>query len=122
MSAQADQKSALEDPHCLMRSVASAFAAEPSLEAITLDKAEQTISVATLGKAPDARLAERIRAKVRAAQTHTDETHCTLWEGTLDCSACATPLSPAERTRIRIEHKNGKTTIARVTCPTAPRF
>jgi len=35
---------------CIVRSVASAFAAEPKLEAVTINKARQTISVATLGR------------------------------------------------------------------------
>src|SRR6185436_3374485 len=35
---------------------------------------------------------------------------------------CALPLSQAERKKITISHDAGTTTIARVTCPTAPSF
>ena len=37
------------EPKCLVRSVASALAAEPMLEAVTFDRASDAISVATMG-------------------------------------------------------------------------
>jgi Cd2+/Zn2+-exporting ATPase len=105
-----------------MQSVSAAFAADPNLEAITLNKAAQTISVATMGKAPDVQLAERIRSKIREAQDGEAVTPCQLWEGNPNCKVCPTPLAPLERLAYRIDHKDGRTTISRVTCPTAPSF
>ena len=56
------------DP-CLARSVVDTLAEEPTLEAVTIDRAHQKISVATLGRADVARLTERITTKFQAAQT-----------------------------------------------------
>src|SRR6266571_5182420 len=107
---------------CIVRSVASAFAAEPKLEAVTINKARQTISVATLGRVDDAELTTRITETVQQAQSAAERGGCGLLEGTSDCATCATPLSSAERRAITIRQDAGATTIARVTCPTAPSF
>src|SRR6185295_12238731 len=48
--------------------------------------------------------------------------HCNLLAGEGDCDTCDTPLSPQERQKITIRHDGDATTIARVTCPTAPTF
>ncbi len=107
---------------CLVRSVTAAFAADSKLEAVTLDMGKRTISVATIGKTPDAELSDRIRATVDAAQTESGGRHCSFFSGDTQCQQCAAPLSAAERKNVRIEQKDGQTTIARVTCPTAPKF
>ena len=39
-----------DDEQCLVRSVATALAAEPLLEAVTFDRTRDSISVATLGR------------------------------------------------------------------------
>ena len=39
---------------CLARSVVDTLADEPTLEAVTIDRAQQKISVATLGRVPRA--------------------------------------------------------------------
>jgi Cd2+/Zn2+-exporting ATPase len=102
--------------------VVSALAEEPTLEAVTIDRAHRTISVATLGRADVAKLTERITGKFQEAQ-ESDAAHvCSLLTGRGDCSTCETPLSDDERQRVTIKHDGGTTTIARVTCPTAPKF
>src|SRR5882672_3131631 len=112
-----DQKAA-----CLARSVAEVFAEDPTLEAVTIDRARQTISVATLGKANVPQISERIRSTIERAQTTDASPPCTLLIGKGDCQTCAQPLSEVERRKITIRHDAGTTTIARVTCPTAPTF
>src|SRR5258708_7319823 len=107
---------------CLARSVADALAEEPTLEAVTIDRARQTISVATLGNADVPRLTARVRASVEAAQHASSESACSLLAGAGDCSDCPTPLSEPERKPITIRREEESTTIARVTCPTAPKF
>jgi Cd2+/Zn2+-exporting ATPase len=104
---------------CIARSVADALAAEPSLEAVTINRAEQKISVATLGRADVPRVTETIAERIK--QTAGAE-HCSLLEGKTDCATCDFPLSKSERERITIQHSGTTTTIARVTCPTAPKF
>ncbi len=107
---------------CLARSVTDALAAEPTLEAVTINRARHTISVATLGKADIPKLTERIATTVRKAQEANVNQHCNLLVGKGDCKGCDNPLSPREQEKITIRHDGDSTTIARVTCPTAPTF
>jgi Cd2+/Zn2+-exporting ATPase len=112
------------DP-CLARSVADTLAEEPTLEAVTIDRAHRKISVATLGRVPQggmAKLTERITNQFQAAQAADAEHTCSLLSGDGDCFSCDTPLSKDERERITIKNDGPTTTIARVTCPTAPKF
>src|SRR5258706_2166409 len=110
------------ETNCIVRSVASALASDPSLEAVTIDREQKKIAVATLGKVDEAEIANRITESVREAEVATPETQCTLLTGNPDCTACKVPLSPQERQAITITHQGATTTIARVTCPTAPKF
>ncbi|HEY2328971.1 MAG TPA: cation-translocating P-type ATPase, partial [Verrucomicrobiae bacterium] len=107
---------------CLARSVADTLAEEPALEAVTIDAARQKISVATLGRTDVEKLTQKLTGKIQSAQ-NTDATRaCSLLSGKSDCAACDAPLSEAERKRITIQRAGDSTTIARVTCPTAPKF
>src|SRR2546427_5878758 len=107
---------------CLARSVADALAENPLLEAVTINRARHTISLATLGQADVPKLTERISATVQRAQEASEQTSCTLLAGEGDCHTCVQPLSDLERKQISIRHDAETTTIARVTCPTAPKF
>jgi len=114
-----------EAAQCLARSVVDTLAEEPALEAVTIDRARQKISVATLGRVPQggiARLTERITAKFQAAQTADPGHACSLLSGQGDCLSCRQPLSAAEQNKITIQNNGPTTTIARMTCPTAPKF
>jgi Cd2+/Zn2+-exporting ATPase len=111
-----------EPAQCLARSVARALAEDPSLEAVTVDQAHQTISVATLGNTDVPQLTERISATVRRAEEAGDTQRCSLLTGEATCQTCAHPLSEFERQRITVRQEADATTIARVTCPTAPKF
>jgi Cd2+/Zn2+-exporting ATPase len=111
-----------EAGQCLARSVADTLAEEPALEAVTIDRAHQKISVATLGRTDVGRLTERITREFEAAQSVSAERHCALLAGQDDCRVCDRPLSETERKKITIQNEGQTTTIARVTCPTAPKF
>ena len=116
---------AADDPkaeRCVARSVAKAFSQEPTLEAVTIDRNRHTILVATLGQSNIPEVTERIRNTIRTAQEADEEHPCLLLEGEGDCRACGVPLSDSELQKITIRHDAGATTIARVTCPTAPSF
>ncbi len=110
-----------EANRCLARSVVDTLAEEPALEAVTIDRAQKKISVATLGRADVAQLTNRLTERFHQAQDTAGDT-CGLLTGEGDCSRCDTPLSGPELQRITIKHESGNTTIARVTCPTAPTF
>ena len=109
-------------PHCLARSVAKALAEDPTLEAVTIDRARKTISVATLGQTDAPKIAERISSTFEQAQQTQSRRGCTLLAGHGQCLNCVEPLPQWQRQRITINHQGDKTTIARVTCPTAPSF
>jgi len=111
-----------ENARCLARSVAETMAEEPALEAVTIDRLQRKISVATLGRADVARLTERITTQFQAAQDADASHTCSLLTGAGDCFTCDTPLSEDERKKITIQNDGHRTTIARITCPTAPTF
>jgi Cd2+/Zn2+-exporting ATPase len=95
---------------------------EPSLEAVTINRAEQKISLATLGKTDEPRLTGTVADRIQRAYEKGVNEHCQLLEGRGSCDTCSSPLSETERQKITIQHKGEITTIARVTCPTAPKF
>ncbi len=109
------------DP-CLARSLADALAEEPALEAVTFDPAREKISVATIGRADVERLTQKISDRIHSVQTAAKDRECSLFSGAADCHGCDHPLSAAERQKITVKCEGGSTTIARVTCPTAPKF
>ncbi len=126
MSARPNQSdhcaAAAGKPHCLLRSVAAALTSEPGLEAVAIDQHEKKIAVATFGQVKDTGLRQRIADTVRQAQEAPEQDHCCLLQGCADCSGCAYPLDPEAGRRLTIKQENHVMTIARVTCPTAPRF
>ena len=120
MSTSSNRKTDPAD--CLVHSVATALATEPTLEAVTFNRSGDSVSVATLGRALDPTLEERVAATVRRAHEVSVTNRCGLLEGKPDCSVCTIAFAPFERQSITIKHEADKTTIARVTCPTAPQF
>src|SRR5438034_11438788 len=89
---------------CLARSVVDALAENPALEAVTINRARHTISVATLGRADVPQLTERISATVLRAQQAVPEPACNLLAGAGECLSCVQPLSEAERQKITIRN------------------
>ncbi|MBI3415722.1 MAG: cadmium-translocating P-type ATPase [Verrucomicrobia bacterium] len=110
------------DPNCLVHSVADALTAEPTLEAVTIDRKRHAISVATLGNADIPRLTQQIQSTIQQAQSAAPEQQCRLLAGNGDCSACEIVHTPMDRRDITIKEDADSITIARVTCPTAPKF
>ena len=108
--------------HCLARSLLHTLAEEPALEAVTIDRAHQKVSVATLGRTDVDKLTARITRELESAQADAGENHCRLLEGKSRCDTCDLPLSETEQKKITIRTEGDATTIARVTCPTAPKF
>jgi Cd2+/Zn2+-exporting ATPase len=121
MSSREKQPPSSRGEACLARSVADTLAEEPTLEAVTFDAAQKKISVATLGRTDVEKLTQRLSKKIQSAQ-NTTTSACELLAGKSDCTVCRSPLSEAERRLITIQHSGDATTIARVTCPTAPKF
>jgi len=113
---------AAETKKCLARSLATELVREPTLEAVTVSRARQTISLATLGKTDEARLTERITTTVRDVEESEAAERCCLLTGAGDCLACDEPLTAEEQKKITIRQDGDAVTVARITCPTAPKF
>lgn len=114
-----------DHPHtgqCLARSVVQALDDEPTLEAVTIDRVSRKISVATLGKTDVERIAGRLTRSYEEASHKHNADHCGLLGGSGNCSNCFQPLNAADLRRLTFQHHGAQTTIARVTCPTAPKF
>jgi Cd2+/Zn2+-exporting ATPase len=110
-----------EQTKCLARSVTEILAKEPALEAVTFNHQNKTLSVATLGLVDVPKITERVAATIQNAESQSGRS-CGLLSGKSDCQTCATPLTANERQVITIRQNGDATTIARVTCPTAPSF
>ena len=106
---------------CFARSVLEVLSEEPTLEAVTINRARRTISVATLGKSNAEKLSERL-ASLQLSEANNPDSPCGLLSGKGDCGTCESPLEPAQQKKITIQREGDQTTIARVTCPTAPKF
>ena len=106
----------------MTRAVSAVFLEEPTLEAVTINPGQKKISVATLGRTDEARLRERIDAKLQEVERVESPHACQLLISGGTCANCATPLSEPEINQFTVSHSGGATTIARVTCPTAPKF
>jgi len=107
---------------CLTRTVAEAMKSEPALEAVKINRAQRWISVATLGRPKTPDLEGFLTAQIRQMEQADAGQRCALIDGAADCSTCPVPQTPAERSRLTIRQEGDTTTIARVTCVTAPTF
>ena len=104
---------------CLVQTVAEVMRREPALEAVKIDRAKQSISLATLGQ-PNPNLERIVTTQIRALQSKSPS--CRLLEGEPNCDSCDMPLDPAVQRNFNIRFDDHSTTISRVSCPTAPRF
>ncbi|MFA6547112.1 MAG: heavy metal translocating P-type ATPase [Limisphaerales bacterium] len=109
-------------PSCLARSVAGMLAREPALEAVTIHRTEPAIAIATLGNREIEGLADRVTAAVAAGRQTSERHRCQLLAPTGSCTECDIPLSPAEHQSVTVQRDGDRSVIARITCPTAPRF
>src|SRR5689334_4100223 len=101
-----------EASRCLARSVVDTLAEEPTLEAVTIDRAQSKISVATLGRADVERLTNTLTERFHQAQQSVGSQSCGLLTGNGDCATCDAPLSDEELKRVTIKREGPATTIA----------
>ena len=111
------------DTHCLVLSVARAFAEESSLEAVKVDKSQSELAVATLGPSDTMHIRRTVSNRiVHLQQQSSKEARCGLLAGEPNCESCPTPYPSDAVKHLEVRHENGETTIKRLTCPTAPKF
>src|SRR5215218_7925166 len=105
--------------NCLVQTVADVMRREPALEAVKIDRAKRSISLATLGK-PNPELESFVTSQIRALQEKTPS--CRLLEGEPNCESCSIESAVKRQSILDIRSDESSTTIARITCPTAPSF
>ena len=109
------------EDQCLVRAAATELAKNPSVEAISIKAVEGKISVATIGRVSDTGVAERIQeslAKVGARSAQ----QCRLLQAEAGCAPCEHPIEPIRQLGFTVTESGGAVTVARVRCPTAPKF
>src|SRR5258708_40351765 len=77
---------------CLLGAVLDVMQTEPALEAVKLDRARDTISLATLGRLRNPSLEETLAAQIKVLQQEPADNRCDLLEGKDGSAAC--PLAP----------------------------
>ncbi|MCC7376657.1 MAG: cadmium-translocating P-type ATPase [Verrucomicrobiales bacterium] len=108
---------------CFVRLVADEMQSDPRLEAVKVDRKTQAISVATLGETQGGAAADRVAGLLKSSDLGHDPDHvCALLSGADDCAGCPHSTQWSASKKLTIDHAPEVTTIARVTCPTAPRF
>lgn len=120
--ADRDTQSEAKNRHCLLRTVSGAFAAEPALEAVTIHRDRNEVSLATLGRADAGAIQAHLVSALQMPPGTEGEAPCRLLEGDADCSGCEVSAAVEQRRQFNIQQTPDATTISRVTCPTAPRF
>jgi len=115
MSKQPEQKKKSQAGalKCIVRSVADELSRERGLEAVTINRFQDTISVATFEESPESDLVDRVAGKVQKAEEVSRHNRCGILSGKGTCQTCETPLSEQEKRTLALEHKGGSTTIAR---------
>ncbi len=109
-------------PKCLVRSVAGTMRNEPALEAVTITRGGQPRSIALMGKRSDPELEQRVTVAVEQGREASEQHHCALLGREGDCHTCDIPLGADEGAAVTVTREADGHTVARVTCPTAPRF
>ncbi len=119
MAGSTTQLAPNDTPKCLVQTVADVMRRAPKLEAVKIDRAQNSIALATLGTA-DAELEKLVTQQIRALQEQSPP--CRLLVGDANCETCSLTFDPAIKRTLNIQQEPTTTTIARVSCPTAPRF
>ena len=120
-SSKPEAHASIDDPACLARTVCSMLQTEPSLEAVCFDPEKKSIAVATIGQADVSGIMNRVTTSMESLGREASP-HCGLISGEGDCLTCIHGLTKTQHQTVTIRRDGGSTTIARVTCPTAPNF
>ncbi len=108
---------------CLVNIVTQEMEAEPALEAVRVNRAQGSLSVATLGiPYGKAGMASDLANRLQKATATPRGRPCALLSGAPDCVECPRVRDVPSPGRFVVHHGQDATTISRVTCPTAPTF
>lgn len=110
------------EAQCLIETAATELLKHPSVEAISIQAQAGRISVATIGRVKDAGIAERIQEALAKVRTDAATGRCGLLQADPSCAECEPKLAPIRQQGLTITESGGAVTVARVRCPTAPKF
>jgi Cd2+/Zn2+-exporting ATPase len=113
---------AVLDKRCLVHAAASELAQHQSVEAIAIKTGEGKISVATIGRDSDPAVAGQIQAALAKVQTDATAEDCRLLQTDPSCAQCKQPLESIRQQGFTITESAGGVTVARIRCPSAPKF
>src|SRR5688500_4605000 len=102
MASSSSTRSSSHPPTCLARSIVATLDREPALEAVTLNRDRESISIATFGGRRGEGLAGRVAQAVEEGQQVSAAHRCALLAGNGDCASCDIPLSAEEAKYITI--------------------
>ena len=111
----------LEAP-CLVQAAVAELAKHHSVEAIAIKAMEGKISVATIGRAADFGVAERIQGVLAKVQGDSTAQRCRLLQADPSCARCEQPGAPRPQAGFTVTESAGAVTVARIRCPTVPKF
>ena len=111
----------LEAP-CLVQAAVAELAKHHSVEAIAIKAMEGKISVATIGRAADFGVAERIQGALAKVQGDSTAQRCRLLQADPSCARCEQPGAPRPQAGFTVTESAGAVTVARIRCPTVPKF
>ena len=116
------QPGAVKEESCLVNAAATELARHHSVEAISIKAGEGKISVATIGRVSDPGVAVRIQESLAKVQADPAAERCRLLQSDSGCTRCEHPLEPIRQQGFTLTESGGAVTVARVRCPTAPKF
>ena len=111
----------LEAP-CLVQAAVAELAKHHSVEAIAIKAMEGKISVATIGRAADFGVAERIQGALAKVQGDSTAQRCRLLQADPSCARCEQPGASRPQAGFTVTESAGAVTVARIRCPTVPKF
>jgi len=92
------------------------------LEAVKIDRERSAMEVATIGQTDTQDAGKNVTERIRSLQDDAASSACGLLEGTEDCETCPEGQTLPDLPAIEVRHEGHTVTLARVTCPTAPKF
>jgi Zn2+/Cd2+-exporting ATPase len=113
---------AVTEEACLVHVAANELASNRSVEAISIRGGERKISVATIGRVSDSGIAERIQESLAKVGAVLAAEQCRLLQSEPGCARCRHPLEPIRARGCTMTETGGAVTVARVRCPTVPKF
>ena len=111
----------MTDP-CLVHAAATELVNNHSVEAISIRAGEGKISLATIGGGPASGVADRIQKSLANVQGDGSTQPCRLLQAEPGCARCEHPLEPIRQQGLTVTISSGAVTVARVRCPTVPKF